>query len=391
MNVIVIGAGASGIIAALKISEKANVTLLEKNDKCGKKILITGNGKCNYWNSDINIDRYNTDSKENLEKILSRKEDTFTFLTNLGIYPTIKDGYYYPHSLSSMSIREIFDRSLNKKVKTIYNTEVLNIKKEENGFKVITNNGDYVCDKLVVALGSKASPKTGSDGVGYDILQNMGLKVNPVLPALIGLQANESYLKDWNGLRVEAKLKLFVDKKEEKEVIGELQLTDYGISGICTFNLSSLVSKSLYRKKEVNIKINFFEKDFYKFMEDNKLHLTLEETLESIFHYKLMNIFFKKSKVNKNKYWNSLTETEKRSLANVINDFDLKITGVNGFERAQVCTGGISLNEINPLNMESKIKNLYIIGETLDVDGECGGFNLAFAFITGYIVGDKIA
>ena len=104
-----------------------------------------------------------------------------------------------------------------------------------------------------------------------------------------------------------------------------------------------------------------------------------------------MNIFFKKSKVNKNKYWNSLTETEKRSLANVINDFDLKITGVNGFERAQVCTGGISLNEINPLNMESKIKNLYIIGETLDVDGECGGFNLAFAFITGYIVGDKIA
>ena len=391
MDVIVVGAGASGIIAALKASKRANVTLLEKNDKSCKKILITGNGKCNYWNSNIDISKYNTEFKEKLEKILSRKEETYDFLSNLGIYPTIKDGYYYPHSLSSLSIKEIFDRALEKKVKVDYNVEVLNIKKEENKFRIITNQKEYICDKLILAMGSKASPKTGSDGKVYDILQNMGLKITPVLPALIGLQAEESYLKDWNGLRVEASLKLFVDGKLTKESVGELQLTDYGISGICTFNLSSIVSKALHARKKVNIKINFFEHDFYKFMESYKLDFSLEESIESLFNYKLMHIFFKIAKINKNKKWKELDKNEKEKLASVINDFDLKIVGTNGYERAQVCTGGLDLSEINPETMETKIKNLYVIGETLDVDGECGGFNLAFAFITGYIVGDKIA
>ncbi len=391
MDVIVIGAGASGIIAALKLSKKANVTLLEKNDKSCKKILITGNGKCNYWNSNIDIDKYNTDSKEKLEKILKNKEKTFEFLSDLGIYPTIKDGYYYPHSLSSMSIKEIFDKALGKNVNVVYNTEVLDIKKEDSKFLVLTNNGEYKCDKLILAMGSKAAPKTGSDGKVYDILQNMGLKITPILPALIGLKANESYLKDWNGLRVESRLKLYIDNELVKESIGELQLTDYGISGICTFNLSSIVSKALHSKKKVNIKINFFEEDLYKFMENNKLDLTVEETMESLFNYKLMHIFFKLAKVNKNKKWKELNNREKKNLADIVNNFNLDVVGTNGFERAQVCTGGLSLNEIDSETMETRIKNLYVVGETLDVDGECGGFNLAFAFITGYIVGDKIA
>ena len=391
MDVIVIGAGASGIIAALKMSKKANVTLLEKNDKSSKKILVTGNGRCNYWNSDININKYNTDSKEKLERILSKKDETYAFLSSLGIYPTIKDGYYYPHSLSSLSIKEIFDKSLEKNVKVEYNVEVLDVKREDNKFKVITNGKEYLCDKLVFAMGSKAAPKTGSDGKVYDILQNMGLKITPVLPALIGLKANESYLKDWNGIRVESSLKLYIDNEFIKESVGELQLTDYGISGICTFNLSSIVSKALHSKKKVNVKINFFEEDFYKFMENNKLDLTIEETMESLFNYKLMHIFFKLAKVSKSKKWIELNQVEKKKLASIVNDFNLDIVGTNGYERAQVCTGGLSLNEINPETMETRINNLYVIGETLDVDGECGGFNLAFAFITGYIVGDKIA
>ena len=117
-------------------------------------------------------------------------------------------------------------------------------------------------------------------------------------------------------------------------------------------------------------------------------NLNLEETLESLFNYKLMHIFFKLSKVNKDRYWRDLSESDKRSLANVINEFNIKIEETGSFERAQVCTGGLSLNEINPSTMETSIDNLYVIGETLDVDGECGGFNLAFAFITGFIAGD---
>ena len=391
MNVIVVGAGASGIIAALKLSEKNNVTLLEKNDKCAKKILITGNGKCNYWNSNIDVSKYNTDSKSNLEIILKRKDEVFEFLSNLGIYPTIKDDYYYPHSLSSLSIKEIFDRALNKKVNVKYNTEVLDVKKDNQKFIVVTNNGEYKCDKLILALGSKASPKTGSDGKIYEILSNFGLKINPVLPALVGLKGNQKYMKDWNGIRVEGFLKLFVDNELVRESSGEIQLTDYGISGICVFNLSSIASKALYENKEVRVKINFFEEDFYQFMEKNTLNLNLEETLESLFNYKLMHIFFKLSKVNKDRKWKELSESDKKSLANVINEFNIKIEEVGSFERAQVCTGGLSLNEVNPETMETSIANLYVIGEALDVDGECGGFNLAFAFITGFIVGDKNA
>ena len=391
MDVIVVGAGASGIIAALKLGEKCKVKKKEKNDKCGKKILITGNGRCNYWNKNIEVSKYNTDSKDNLEKILKRKDETFEFLSNLGIYPTIKDDYYYPHSLSSLSIKEIFDRALNKKIDVKYNTEVLDVKKDNEKFIVITNNGEYKCDKLILALGSKASPKTGSDGKIYEILSNFGLKINPVLPALVGLKGNQKYMKDWNGIRVEGSLKLFVNNDLVKESSGEIQLTDYGISGISVFNLSSITSKALNENKEVRVKINFFEDDFYEFMNKNTLNLTLEETLESLFNYKLMHIFFKLSKVNKDRKWKELSESDKRSLANVINEFNIKIEEVGSFERAQVCTGGLSLNEVNPDTMETSVKNLYVIGEALDVDGECGGFNLAFAFITGFIVGDKNA
>ena len=388
MDVIVVGAGASGIIAALKLSKKYKVTLLEKNEKSSKKILVTGNGKCNYWNSNIDISKYNTDSKEKLEVILSKKDETFEFLSSLGIYPTIKDTYYYPHSLSSLSIKEIFDRALRKNVDIKYDSEVLDVIKENGKFKVITNNGEYKCDKLILAMGSKASPKTGSDGKIYEILEKFGLKVNPVLPALVGLKGNQKYMKDWNGIRIEGSLKLFINNELVKESSGEIQLTDYGISGICVFNLSSLASKALYENKEVRVKINFFEEDFYEFMNKQIHNLNLEETLESLFNYKLMHIFFRLSKVNKDRYWSDLSESDKRSLANVINEFNIKIEEVGSFERAQVCTGGLSLNEVNPHTMESNIDNLYVIGEALDVDGECGGFNLAFAFITGFTVGD---
>ena len=370
------------------MSKKYKVTLLEKNDKSSKKILITGNGKCNYWNKNIDVSKYNTDLEEKLRKILERKDETFEFLSDLGIYPTIKDDYYYPHSLSSLSIKEIFDRALRNNVDIRYNTEVLDVKKEKGKFRVLTNNGEYFCDKLILAMGSKASPKTGSDGKIYEILNNLGLKINHVLPALVGLKGNQKYMKDWNGIRIEGSLKLFLDNELIKESSGEIQLTDYGISGICVFNLSSIASKALYENKEVRVKINFFEEDFYEFMEKNTLNLTLEETLESLFNYKLMHIFFKLSKVNKDKKWKDLSESDKRSLANVINEFNIKIEEVGSFDRAQVCTGGLSLSEINASTMETRIENLYVVGEALDVDGECGGFNLAFAFITGFIVGD---
>lgn len=394
-KIVVIGAGASGIIASLKASVNNEVILIDSNSQCGKKLLITGNGKCNYWNEDIDIKNYFTSDNKLLEKILERNTKVLNYLENLGIYPKIKNGYYYPASGLAASIREIFSKEIEKSnIKTMYNTKVINVEKDNNKFIVTTTNEKIVCDKVIIATGSKASPKTGSQGFGYDLAKSFGHTINPVLPALTGLKTNKN-IKEWAGVRCDVKLSLYGDNKLLKEESGEIQLTEDGISGICTFNISSLISKNLYNNKNVVVKINFVPdiENFYDFFDNrnNKLsNRTIEELLESILNYKLTNVILKKSKIKKDNYWNNLNKEEKQALVSNINNFELSISDTNSFDKAQVCTGGVPLNEVNE-NMESiYINNLYLIGELLDVDGKCGGFNLAFAFITGYIVGENI-
>lgn len=384
MKIIVIGAGASGIIASLKASEKNEVILIDGNDKIGKKILLTGNGHCNYWNSDINIKNYNTDNENRLESILSYQNEVLTYLNNLGIYPVIKNGYYYPYSKEARSIQKIFNDSL-KNVNLVLNTRVIDVIKENNKFKVITDNNTYYADKVIMAMGSKAYPKTGSDGSCYHILSKYH-KINKVMPALCGLCTDSPYLKDWNGIRIEAKVSLIVDNKILREETGELQLTDYGISGICVFNLSSLANK--YIDKNPLVEINFLSEDFKLFLENrSRLNMNLDTLLSSIFPYKLLNIFFNLSKINRYKKYQELTKKEIDDLCNLVNHYKCHIISSNSFDRSQVCTGGLSLNDVNDYLESNKVKGLYIVGETLDVDGICGGFNLAFAFITGFIAG----
>jgi len=392
-KVVVIGAGASGIIASLKASVNNEVILIDGNDKCGKKLLITGNGKCNYWNEDININNYSTSDINKLENILNKNNEVLNYLEKMGIYPKIKNGYYYPASGLAASIREIFEKELERRnVKTLYNTKVLNVIKNDDGFIIETTYEKIECDKVVVATGSKAAPKTGSDGFGYDIAEYFGHNINPILPALVGLKTNDKNIKEWAGVRTDVKLSLFVNNELLKEECGEIQLTEDGISGICTFNISGKVSQSLYKNKEVIVKINFVPtiNNFYEFMEQrNELlpNRTIEELLESILNYKLTNVILKRCHLNKNEYYNNLSESNKKLLVKNISEFEIAINDTNSFEKAQVCTGGIPLNEVTE-NMESiYVKNLYFVGELLDVDGKCGGFNLAFAFITGYIAG----
>lgn len=395
-KIVVIGAGASGIIAALTAASKNEVILIDSNDKCGKKILITGNGKCNYWNESINVENYFTSDIKILNNILEKNQEVLDYLYGIGIFPKVKNGYFYPASSLAASIREIFVNELMRcKVKTIFNSKVLNIKKNNSGYIVETEMEKIAADKVIIATGSKACPKTGSDGLGYDFAKKLGHKINPVLPALVGLTSNDSNLKDWAGVRCDAKLNLYADKEKITEEHGEIQLTESGISGICTFNISSLVSKLLYNNKNVVVKINFvpFINNFSNFFENRNINLgnrTIEELLESILNYKLTTVIIKKTGIKKNSYWDNLNKNEKELLIKNIESFELNITSTNSFDKAQVCTGGIPLQEINE-NMESIYhKNLYFVGEILDVDGKCGGFNLAFAFITGYIAGKNV-
>lgn len=392
-KVVVIGGGASGVITALKASRNNEVILLEGEDKILKKLLLTGNGKCNYWNSDISKDKYNSNNKDLLDSIFTEKNinDTYNYLESLGIYPVIKNGYFYPYSNQASSIREIFVTNLkNKGVKVITNSKVKSITKEKNGFKVTTENEEYLCDKVVLSAGSKSYPKTGSDGSGYKLASSLGHSITELTSALAPIRMNEKYLKDWNGVRCNCTLNLDINGEKYSES-GEIQLTDYGISGICVFNISSLISRALLNRDDVKLNINFlpFTKDPMKFMNDrynSLIDLNLEEMLESIFNYKLLHVLLKVANVKNESRWNKLSYEERERVVDVLTNFSVNIDEVI-FDKGQVTSGGIRLDEVDSTFQSKKVEGLYLTGELLDVDGICGGFNLGFAFISGYIVG----
>lgn len=379
-RIIIVGAGAAGMLAAIHAKTKDNqVILIERNTNCGKKILITGNGKCNYLNDDFNISHYRSDNLEFLENIITEenKKILISEFKKIGIEPKIKNGYYYPMSNTSISIQNALLLTLKQKgIEIITNTTITDIKKINNKFIL---NDKFTCDKLIIAAGSSACPKCGTDGTIYDALKPLGLKIKKPLPALVQLKSEGKFLKEWAGIRCDCELSLFENDKLIKKSIGEVQLTDYGISGICTFQLSSDCIRGLDSGKKEVIKINFLPdiKDFDTFYL-NRVKLLKGrndiELFEGLINYKLLYVLFKHNK----------------NIKEALTSFSLEITGYNGFDKAQVASGGIKLTEIND-NFECKnIKDLYIIGEALDVDGDCGGYNLAFAFLSGIIAGESI-
>ena len=401
-DIIIIGGGASGLVAAIYASKLGSkVTILEKNPNPGKKILITGNGKCNYWNKDQSISHYNTSNNNILNEILSdkNKKEILSLFDNLGIIPKIRDGYYYPYSGTSTSIQTALIKECKiNNVEIITNCEVIKIEKNNNTFQITTTNEKFTSKRIILSTGSFACPKTGTTGEGYKFAEYLGHTIIKPLPALVQLKANEPYLKEWHGIRTDVSVALFENNKKIKEEIGEIQLTNYGVSGICIFNLSSNVSRGLYNKKQEKIQINFLhpfqintENEFLAFMDErnNKIkNRTISDLLDGILNYKLNNIILKLSKIDREENWNNITNDKKQILSNNLTKFTLNITGTNSFDTSQTCTGGIPLSEINPSTMESlKTNNLFITGEILDVDGICGGYNLSFAWLTGMLAG----
>lgn len=399
-NVIIIGSGPSGLTSAIYAKKNGNnVTILERNSDIAKKILLTGNGRCNYFNDDQDISHYHSNENELVENIITKENigELLSFFDELGIVPKIKNGYYYPYSNQALSIKSVLlskIRELGINVKCDY--LVTDIKKETDKFII---NNEIICDSIILATGSKAYPKTGSDGMGYDFARNFNHNIEKVMPALVQLKSNDKYLKELKGIRCDSKLSLYIDNKIVKKEEGELQLTDYGISGICVFNISSLAVKSLESNKDVHVFVNFIsfietKKELSKYLEDRTKKLknkTMQEFFDGLLNYKLTNVILKKSNIDKETYYNDLTEVEKENLINNINSYDFEITSYNSFDSAQVCQGGVSLNEINTSTMESlNEKNLYIVGELLDVNGDCGGYNLTFAFISGMKAGMNI-
>ena len=399
-KVIIIGGGASGIVCGILAKRENNqVIVLERNSSPLKKLLMTGNGKCNYFNEVFNKNCYHSEDIDLVEKIISTEnlDKVLKFFDSLGIVPKIKNGYYYPFSQQASTIREVLlSKALELGVEIICDTFVTDIRKDNEEFIVSTDKETYKSDFLVLASGSCAYPKTGSDGMGYTFLKKFHHTIIKPLPALVQLIGDGNF-KEWDGVRSDASLELFEDGKFVAREEGEIQLTSYGISGICTFNLSHFVTRGLDNHKKEEIHINFVPfidtlvtpwMDEYSKKLNNK---NLLELLSGFLNHKLAITIIKKSDLYIHDYYQKLSNEEKLRLCRNLSSFPIEIVGTKDFDSCQICNGGLKLTEIDTSTMISnKVSNLYVIGELLDMNGNCGGYNLTTCWISGILAGERI-
>lgn len=398
-DIVIIGGGVSGIVSAIKSSNGRNrITILERNDKCLKKLLLTGNGRCNYFNDDTSISNYHSMREDLLDKVINSNNMSrvLDFYNELGIIPKIKNGYYYPFSNQASTVRDALMFEVMKLGISIkYNYLVEKIERSNNKFII---NDSIVCDKVIIATGSCSYPKTGSDGMGYDFLRKFGHNIIKPLPALVQLNSDFKYCRELSGIRSDVVLSLYEDDEFISSSVGEVQLTDYGISGICTFNLSHFVTRGLDVGKKEVIKVNFlpFIKDNYmewiNTYSNKHSDKNIYMLLCNILNYKLVKVILKVCSINNETYYNELDYNSRCLLIDNLTNFKFNIVSTKDFNFSQVCNGGVSLEEVNLSTFESLIVDgLYITGEVLDINGNCGGYNLICAVISGILVGDDLS
>ena len=354
-------------MAAIEAKNEFNdVILLERNSDVLKKLLMTGNGRCNYYHENQELFHYHSQSgdvssfitRDNIEKYLS-------FMNKMGVIPKIKNGYYYPNNYQASSIRDDFIHLLEEKnIDVRCNYCVKNISKKNDTYII---NDEIVCDYLVISTGSFAYPKTGSDGMGYSFLKSLSHRVITPFPSLVALKSNRRDMKYFSGVRADVCLSLIVDGELLGQELGEVQFTDYGISGICTFNLSYDANHSLSQNKKVEIQIDFLpdiENPYSWLLEySKKTSYSVNRILENILPKKIVPSIVRDSNVNGDLLFEELSEVEKDSFIYVLTHFVFPITGSLDYEHSQVCGGGVSLEEVDFKTCESKKhSHLYITG-----------------------------
>ena len=411
MNVIIIGGGPAGILSAIKSAKEGNrVTIFEKNDKCGKKLLITGKGRCNITSS-IEIEDFIKNIPGNGKFLYSAfqnfsNQDIIKMLENEGVKTKVERGNrVFPVSDKSIDVLNALLNILKKlNVKIVYNTEITDILVNENKVTgVITNTKEKIkADKVILATGGRSYPATGSTGDGYKMAKKLGHTVTEIRPSLVPLTIHEEKMcQKSQGLSLRnVKITIRHNKKIIYEDFGEMIFTHFGVSGPIILSASTILLrykniKELLKNKEIELLIDFkpalnkekldlrIRRDFEEFK--NK---QFKNSLNQLLPQKLIPVIIEKSEIDENKKVNEITKEERQKLVNLLKEFKLTIKDFKEIEYAIVTAGGINIKEINPKTMESKIiKGLYFAGEIIDVDGYTGGFNLQIAYSTGYTAG----
>ncbi|MDO5089441.1 MAG: NAD(P)/FAD-dependent oxidoreductase [Leptotrichiaceae bacterium] len=397
-EIAVIGGGAAGFVAAITAGRAGKkVVILERKERVLKKVLITGNGRCNITNVGATVSNYFGENTALIENILKKftPEHTMNFFYELGIMCKEEErGKVYPMSGQAASVVDALRFEAEKtgiEIKTEF--YVKKIEKNNSKFRIYSENGKKIeADKVILAAGGKSYPELGSNGSGFEIAQKLGHRVTKLIPSIVQLKTEKYQVKGLQGIKVDTEITAYGDNKKISTYSGELLFTDYGISGNAVFNISYVFP--LY--KNIEFEIDFMPKfdynELYGILEKRKKilsHLTMEQFFNGMINKKLGQFLSKMSGIEKlSKPVSSLNSSELKKLCTVLKKYRIKILDTTGFKNAQVTAGGVALNEINTETLESvKVKGLYFAGEILDVYGECGGYNLQWAWASGYIAG----
>lgn len=381
-DIIIIGAGASGLMCGYYLGKRElDAVILDKNESAGKKLRATGNGRCNFTNRNMSIECY-YGNLDFAEKVLDQVDESkvIQMFEEIGILHRERDGYCYPYGGQAAAVVELLVQGcLEQGVEFRFDTKVTRIVHKDSGYRIYCRNErEYACRKLVMATGGKACQSLGGDGTGYKLCRSMSHRITELYPGLTGLRAEG---REWNmlaGVRMQGEVSLFLDGSPIQRESGEIQIVKDGISGIPVFQLCRLAAGGLASGKIVTVAIDFFPSVSREQLEQwMTSHGT--EKLAGIVHTKWQKVLWERAGT-------SIQET-----ARLLKRYEVKITDTFGWERAQVTAGGVDAGEVVPETMQSRSQEgLYLIGEILDVDGKCGGYNLHFAWSTAYICAQQI-
>lgn len=411
-DIIIVGGGATGIMASILLKDKGlDVGVIESNDRIGKKILATGNGRCNITNEILsNIDTvsnyYYTDYKKDFITNVFKNfsfEDTINFFESIGLsLKTLDDGKMYPLSLQASSVIDIFRLALEERSIPVYTSCKVKTINKQKTFFIETNNNDFntfTCNKLILCTGGNAMPSSGSDGFGYTLAKKLGHSVIKPLPALVQLKLSFNQLKAISGVKFDGIATLYSNNENLVSYEGEILFTDYGISGPPILQLSPVASKALNNKQKVTIKVDMMPNYTISELEElleNKYALFSYRSVVTVFtgliNKKLIPVLLKNSGIDSihKPVWD-LSWKEKQSILKLLKEWEFEVIDTNSFTNSQSTLGGITLKEVNDTSLESKIvPNLYLGGELIDVCGFCGGFNLQWAWSCAGVISKSL-
>jgi predicted Rossmann fold flavoprotein len=396
-DIAIIGGGAAGSIAGIFSSKNKRVILIERNDKIGKKILATGNGRCNITNINTSYSKYYGATPKFIDIVLNKfnVKKTMSFFNGLGlILKEENEGRIFPRNNQAQSVVDAINHELNRRNVTIKTNSLVRKIAKSSTWEITLEDGEkIIADKLIVTTGGKAAYQFGSSGDGYFWLDKLGHHIIDTYPALVPIETKEIWVKLAQGIKIEGKIATILDNKQIFEKTGDILFTHYGISGPAAMAQARFIAPNINKNIKIHIDI-FPDKSAHEIDEmlreiiDTSGKKSIKNCLSGAIPNNLSNLLLKNLNIDPDSKSAEISKINRKKIAETLKNIELTPLKLRSLKEAQVTSGGIDTKEINPDTMESKIiPNLYLAGEIIDVDGESGGYNLQWAWSSGYLAG----